>query len=65
MHLDASLEGLGCCPNNMVYTIPLPRNFMGYNIAQLEMVNVVVALKVWNHLWTNKHIEFFVTTDQL
>ena len=57
MHLDASLEGLGGCFKNLVYSLPLPRDFMSYNIAQLEMVNLVVALKIWGSLWTNKRVE--------
>ena len=28
-----------------------------YNIAHLEMVNVVVALKAWGQLWANKHVK--------
>ena len=30
---------------------------MQYDIAHLEMVNVVVALKIWGHLWANKRVE--------
>ena len=32
---------------------------MHYNIALREMVKVVVALKIWGHLWANKHVEIF------
>ena len=32
---------------------------MGYNIAHLEMLNVVVALKIWGHHWANKCVKLF------
>ena len=32
---------------------------MNYNIAQLEILNVVVAFKVWGHAWANKRIQVF------
>ena len=54
VYLDAYLMGLGGSFNNLVYTIPLPKGFMNYNIAQLEMVKVVVALKVWGQCWANR-----------
>ena len=43
IHLDACLTVLGGTFNNMVYFIPIPKGFMGYNIAHLKMVNVVVS----------------------
>ena len=46
MNLDASLNGLGARFGNEVYALPLPVNFMNFHITQLEMLNVVVALKV-------------------
>ena len=50
MHQDASLTGLGAVYGNMVYSLSLPRGYMRYNIVQLEILNIVVACKVWaNH----------------
>ena len=57
IHLDACLTGLGGAFNNMVYSIPIPKGYMDYNIAHLEMVNVVVALKIWGQCWANKRIK--------
>ena len=54
MHLDASFTGLGAVFQNMVYSVPLPRGYMGYNIVQLEILNIVVACKVWANYWANK-----------
>ena len=31
--------------------------FPSYNIAHLEILNVVVTLKVWGHAWANKSVE--------
>ena len=59
MHLDVSLQGLGCHFRNYVYALPIPLNFMQYNIAHLEMVNVVVALMIWGHFWAYKSVEIF------
>ena len=56
MHLDASLTGLGAVFEDMVYSLPLPRGYMGYNIAQLEILNIVVACKVWATYWANQKI---------
>ena len=57
IHLDACLTVLGGACNSMVYFIPIPKGYIGYNIAHLEMVTVVVALKVWGECWTNKRIK--------
>ena len=59
IHLDASLTGLGGVFNNMVYSIPIPKGYMDYNIAHVEMVNVVVALKIWGQCWANKRIKIY------
>ena len=58
--LDASLEGLGGSYDNYisyVYMLPIPKSFRDYNIAHLEILNVVVALKIWGQVWANKSIE--------
>ena len=53
IHLDASLTGFGACYDNMVYALPLPESFHEFHITQLEMLNVIVALKVWSTVWQN------------
>ena len=59
IHLDASLTGLGAIFDNMVYSLPIYRNYMGYNIVQLEILNILVACKVWAAHWSNKHIKIW------
>ena len=59
IHLDASLTGFGACYDNMVYALPLPESFVEFHITQLEMLNVIVALKVWSTVWQNKKITLY------
>ena len=51
------MEGLGGYYANLVYVLRIPRGFKNYNIAHLEILNVVVALKLWGHAWANKSIQ--------
>ena len=37
--------------------MPLPIQYRAFNIAHLEMLNVVVAFKVWGSSWANKKIQ--------
>ena len=41
----------------MVYALPLPYDHLNYNITQLEMLNIMVALKVWGCAWHIMRIE--------
>ena len=59
VYLDASLQGLGGCYNNYVYTLLIPLGFKDYNITHLEMVNVMVALKIWGHHWSSKCVTIY------
>ena len=59
IHLDASLTGFGASYNNMVYALPLPQSFSQFHITQLEMLNVIVALKVWAQYWQDKKITLY------
>ena len=56
VHLDACLTGLGGHFGNMIYTLPIPLGFEQYDITQLEMINIVVAAKIWASHWSNKKI---------
>ena len=64
-YLDASLQGLGGCYKNSVYSIPLYRGFKDYNIVQLEMLNVDVALKVWGAMWSDKWVHIVIIMQLL
>ena len=59
IYLDASLTGLGGAFGDFVYTLQIPKQFRNYNIVQLEMLNIVVALKIWGQAWQNKRIRIY------
>ena len=46
----------------MVYFIPIPKGYMSYNIAHLELLNLVVAFKFWRQGWANKCIQIHCDT---
>ena len=56
IELDACMTGCGGVFDNMVYHLPIPKNFKNYNIAQLELLNILVAIKIWAVQWANKKI---------
>ena len=57
VHLDACLTGFGSCFANMVYVLPIPLGYKDYTIVHLEILNIVVALKIWDDYWQDKIIE--------
>ena len=57
IYLDTCLTGLGGYFRNIVYTIPLPLGFEHYSIIHLEMLNIVVALKIWGPMWRDARIQ--------
>ena len=42
--------------NENVYHVPLEGTVLNYNICQLEMLNVLVALRVWGHQFKNRKL---------
>ena len=46
VHLDACTKGLGAIYDSQVYALQLPKSWHHCNIAQLKMINILVALKV-------------------
>ena len=57
VHLDASMAGMGAVFGNMVYTLPIPHGYQNLHITQLEMLNLVLALKVWASFWQDKKLD--------
>ena len=47
------------CIGSPFYALPLGTEFQHLHITQLEMLNVVVALKVWFQLWADKKVKHF------
>ena len=56
VYLDACPTGLGAIYNDQVYALPLPVSWQSQNIAYLEMVNILVALKVWHVQWAGLRV---------
>ena len=54
VYLDACLTGLDGHFGSMVYALDIP---FGYNNCHLEMLNIVVALKIWAGHWRDKKIQ--------
>ena len=51
IELDACLTGLGGCCGDLVYHLSIPKGFKNLNIVHLEMVNILVALRLFMHTW--------------
>ena len=56
IHLDACPTGLGAIYDNQVYAMDLPQGWSSKNIAYLEMINILVAIKVWHGQWANHSV---------
>ena len=59
VYLDASLTGLRGIYGSFVYALPIPRGFHDYSIVHLEILNILVACKIWASRWENKKIQIF------
>ena len=56
VELDACLVGLGGRCQNLVYYLPLVKHNNNLTIVHLEMINILVAIRVFGHLWHRKQI---------
>ena len=56
VHLDACPSGLGAIFDSQVYTLPLPSHWRDLNIAYTELINILVALKVWHSQWAGSSV---------
>ena len=59
VHLDACLLGLGGVFSNLVYYVPIPLGFYNLNIVHLEIINIVVALKLFCNHWAGQSVKVF------
>ena len=61
--IDACLTGVGGVWGNEIYTAQLPREWVGnnnYNINHFEMVNILVAIRLWGEQWSHQHVRLYV-----
>ena len=56
VHLDACPTGLGAIFDTQVYAMTLPGSWLNMNIAYTEMINILVALKVWHKKWSGHKV---------
>ena len=57
VYLDACLTGLGAIFGHHIYSLPIPIGYNDYTIVHLEILNIVVALKLWGESWQDQVIE--------
>ena len=57
IYLDACLTGCGAAFANMIYALPIPLGYKNYTIVHLEILNIVVALKIWGDTWKDQVID--------
>ena len=56
LELDAWLVGLGGRWNENVYHLPIVKHYKNLRITQLEMVNILVAVRILAPCWANKQV---------
>ena len=59
VHLDACLQGLGGVFNNLVYHLSIPLGYQNLDIVHLEMINILVAVKLFGAYWKSKRVKIF------
>ena len=59
LHVDACLTGIGGIWNHRVYAAPVP-TYVDFepNITHLEMLNIVIALRLWARHWAGSLVTF-------
>ena len=56
LDLDACLTGFGGSCGNFVYHLGIARGFRNWTIVHLEMINILIAMKLFANLWATKNI---------
>ena len=56
LELDACLTGFGGRCGRFVYHLAIPRGFRNWTIVHLEMVNILMALRLFAQLWSTRKI---------
>ena len=60
LHIDACLTGVGGTWANRVYAAPVPTFVnLELNITHLEMLNILVAFRLWAHHWAQSTVRFY------
>ena len=56
LELDACLTGLGGRWSNFVYHLPISRGFMNWSIVYLEIVNILLAVRLFQAQWSGRRV---------
>ena len=56
LELDACLTGLGGRWGSFVYHLPVAKHFQNLAILHIEMINILVAIRIFAGHWHRKHI---------
>ena len=56
LELDACLTGLGGCWCSFVYHMPICEGYMNWSIVHLEMVNVLLAVRLFQAHWAGRKV---------
>ena len=56
VQLDACLTGMGGCWKNLIYHLPIPLGYKSMGIVHLEMINILVATKLFKNAWSGYKI---------
>ena len=56
LELDACLTGLGGRWSKFVYHLPIARGFMNFSIVHLEMVNILLAVRLFQVQWSGRRV---------
>ena len=59
LFVDASFMGIGGIFDNNVYAYHIPECCVNYSIVHLELINVLVALRCWSHLFNNSVVKIY------
>ena len=61
VELDVCLSGCGAVAGNQYYATPFPEGVcnMEHTIAHLELLNIVVAIKVWRERWSGWTVQVY------
>ena len=56
LELDACLTGFGGRSGNFVYHLPIQRGFRNWTIVHLEMINILLATRLFKFQWASKKV---------
>ena len=56
VQLDTCLIGMGGCWKNLSYNLPIPLGYKAMGKVHLEMINILVATKLFKNVWSGYKI---------